>query len=124
VLVPGNHGTTFGGNPLACAVGLSVIQTIKKNNYIEMVAENKIIKQLKQKLHNNPKVIDIRGKGYMIGIQLNTDCSHLVKLALDEKNLLINVTHGDTIRLLPAFIMTKQQQNKLINDIIKLIEQV
>ena len=124
VLVPGNHGTTFGGNPLACAVGLAVINTIKKNNYIQQVAENTFINTFKSKLKNNPTVIDIRGKGYMIGIQLNKDCSHLIKLALEEKNLLINVTHGDTIRLLPAFVMTEQQQNELITKIIDLIEQV
>lgn len=124
VLVPGNHGTTFGGNPLACAVGLAVINTIKKNNYIQQVAENTLINTFKSKLKNNPTVIDIRGKGYMIGIQLNKDCSHLIKLALEEKNLLINVTHGDTIRLLPAFVMTEQQQNELIRKIIDLIEQV
>ena len=124
VLVPGNHGTTFGGNPLACAVGLAVINTIKKNNYIQQVAENTLINTFKSKLKNNPTVIDIRGKGYMIGIQLNKDCSHLIKLALEEKNLLINVTHGDTIRLLPAFVMTEQQQNELITKIIDLIEQV
>ena len=124
VLVPGNHGTTFGGNPLACAVGLAVINTIKKNNYIQQVAENTFINTFKSKLKNNPTVIDIRGKGYMIGIQLNKDCSHLIKLALEEKNLLINVTRGDTIRLLPAFVMTEQQQNELITKIIDLIEQV
>jgi len=124
VLVPGNHGTTFGGNPLACAVGLAVINTIKKNNYIQQVAENTLINTFKSKLKNNPTVIDIRGKGYMIGIQLNKDCSHLIKLALEEKNLLINVTRGDTIRLLPAFVMTEQQQNELITKIIDLIEQV
>lgn len=124
VLVPGNHGTTFGGNPLACAVGLAVINTIKKNNYIQQVAENTFINTFKSKLKNNPTVIDIRGKGYMIGVQLNKDCSHLIKLALEEKNLLINVTHGDTIRLLPAFVMTEQQQNELITKIIDLIEQV
>jgi len=124
ILVPGNHGTTFGGNPLSCAVGLAVIKTIKENNYVAKVAENKIINTLKEKLKNNPTVTDIRGKGYMIGIQLNTDCTHLIKLALEEKNLLINVTHGDTIRLLPSFVMTEEQQQELITKVIDLIEQV
>lgn len=123
ILVPGNHGTTFGGNPLACSVGLTVLATIKKHNFVEMIAENKLLNSFKDKLKNNSSVIDIRGKGYMIGIQLNTDCSHLVKLAL-EQNLLINITRGDTIRLLPSFVMTTQQQDELITKVINLIEQV
>lgn len=123
ILVPGNHGTTFGGNPLACSVGLAVIDTIKKNQYIDKIANNEIIKQLKEQLKNNSKVIKIRGKGYMVGIQLNTDCSHLVKLAL-KKKILINVTNGTTIRLLPPFVITKQQQAEIITKIIQLIEQV
>ncbi len=123
ILVPGNHGTTFGGNPLACAVGLTVIDTIKKNNYLQKVASNKLIASLKEQLKNNPKVIDVRGKGYMIGIQLNCDCTHLVQKAL-SKNLLINVTRGNTIRLLPAFVITQQQQDELISKITQLIEQI
>jgi acetylornithine aminotransferase len=124
ILVPGNHGTTFGGNPLACAVGLTVIETITNNQYIKKIAQNNLINQFESALKNNLNVINIRGKGYMIGIQLNTDCTHLIKLALEEMNLLINVTHGDTIRLLPAFVMTELQQEELITKVVNLIEQV
>ncbi len=124
VLVPGNHGTTFGGNPLACAVGLTVIETIKSANYIEKVAQQgqKIIASLQEKLSANSGVINIRGKGYMIAIQLDSPCTNLVAEAL-KLNLLLNVTRGDTIRLLPSFVMDTTQQDELINKVVTLVNQ-
>lgn len=122
VLVPGNHGTTFGGNPLACAAGLAVINTLETDRLIPEVALKgaKLINQFKTALSNQAGVIDIRGKGYMIGIQLDRPCTELVTIAL-EKGLLINVTRGDTIRLLPAFVMTEQQTEQLVQDLTHII---
>ena len=122
VLVPGNHGTTFGGNPLACAVGLAVLNTIEAHNFIPAIAKKgqAIIEKFKQSLSHVPGVNMVRGKGYMIGIQLDRPCGELVKKALD-KGLLINVTRGDTIRLLPTFVMSEKQTEQLVTDLTLLV---
>jgi acetylornithine/N-succinyldiaminopimelate aminotransferase len=111
VLVPGNHGTTFGGNPLACAAALATLETMQVHNHVEHVAEKgtNLLNAFKQALNGVDGIVDIRGKGYMIGIQLDRPCGDLVARAL-EKKLLINVTRGDTIRLLPIFVMTQEQR--------------
>ena len=122
VLVPGNHGTTFGGNPLACAVGLAVLNTIEAHNFIPAIAKKgqAIIEKFIQSLSHVPGVSMVRGKGYMIGIQLDRPCGELVKKALD-KGLLINVTRGDTIRLLPTFVMSEKQTEQLVTDLTLLV---
>ncbi len=123
VLVPGNHGTTFGGNPLACAAGLAVINVLEANHYIPSIASkgDKLLKQFKEALVNQTGVLDIRGKGYMIGIQLDRPCGELVATAL-EQGLLINVTRGDTIRLLPTFVMSSEQTDELVNTLVDIIQ--
>lgn len=122
VLVPGNHGTTFGGNPLACAAGLAVINVLEANHYIPSVAEkgDALLSQFKEAFANQSGVLDVRGKGYMIGIQLDRPCGELVVAAL-EKGLLINVTRGDTVRLLPTFVMSAEQTDELITKLTDLI---
>jgi len=122
VLVPGNHGTTFGGNPLACAAGLAVINVLEANHYIPSVAEkgDALLSQFKEAFSNQSGVLDVRGKGYMIGIQLDRPCGELVVTAL-EKGLLINVTRGDTVRLLPTFVMSAEQTDELVTKLTGLI---
>ncbi|VAW49273.1 Acetylornithine aminotransferase [hydrothermal vent metagenome] len=123
VLVPGNHGTTFGGNPLACAAGLAVINVLEANHYIPAIATkgDALLKQFKEALANQTGVLDIRGKGYMIGIQLNRPCGELVATAL-EQGLLINVTRNDTIRLLPTFVMSPKQTDELVTKLVAMIQ--
>ncbi|WP_029408107.1 aspartate aminotransferase family protein [Thiomicrorhabdus sp. Milos-T2] len=120
--VPGNHGTTFGGNPLACAAGLAVINTLEVHNHVAAVAKKgqQLIEQFKQTLQNQQGVVEVRGKGYMIGIQLDRPCGELVALAL-EAGLLINVTRGDTIRLLPTYVMSNEQTEFLVKTLNELI---
>ena len=122
VLVPGNHGTTFGGNPLACAAGLAVINVLEANQYIPTVATKgaQLLNQFKQSLSDQKHVLDIRGIGYMIGIQLDRPCTELVGIAL-EQGLLINVTRGDTIRLLPTFVMSAEQTDELVTKLTDII---
>lgn len=122
VLVPGNHGTTFGGNPLACAAGLAVINVLEANQYIPSVATKgaQLLNQFKQSLSDQKHVLDIRGIGYMIGIQLDRPCTELVGVAL-EQGLLINVTRGDTIRLLPTFVMSAEQTDELVTKLTDII---
>lgn len=119
---PGNHGTTFGGNPLACAAGLAVINTLEQHDYISQVAKQgeQIMAAFRDALADQQDVVEVRGKGYMIGIQLDRPCAELVKLALD-KGLLINVTRGDTVRLLPPFVISEAQTAQLVGDLSQLI---
>lgn len=123
VLSAGNHGTTFGGNPLACAAALAVVDVLTIHNHIDLVAKKgtALIERFQTELKGIPGVVDIRGKGYMIGIQLDRPCGELVLSAL-EKRLLINVTRGDTIRLLPTFVMSQEQTDELVITLTKLIK--
>ncbi len=115
VFAPGNHGSTFGGNPLATRVGLTVLELIEQQNLCNNAANmgNYLLAGFKQELGEVEGVTDIRGLGLMIGIELQNDCPELVKLAM-EYDLLINVTAGNTIRLLPALITTKEQADTII----------
>ncbi|QCU90711.1 aspartate aminotransferase family protein [Thiomicrorhabdus sediminis] len=123
-LVPGNHGTTFGGNPLACAAGLAVLNTMQVHNHIKSVVRKgaDLLAAFTAELSGQTGIVDIRGKGYMIGIQLNKPCGELVTRAL-EKGLLINVTRGDTVRLLPTFVMSDEQSKHLVSTLSQLIKE-
>lgn len=124
VLQPGNHGSTFGGNPLACTAALAVINTITENGFIDAIAARgtQILNAFKEALENHKSVADIRGKGLMIGIELNKPCAELVGNA-QKKGLLINVTAGNTLRLLPPFIMSDEETEFLIKGIIDLVNE-
>ncbi len=124
VLQPGNHGTTFGGNPLACSAGIAVIQTLLAGNLIARAKDlgASLLHKFQQALGDNPKVVDIRGKGLMLGIELNAACPELVQKARD-KGILINVTAGNTIRLLPTFILTDAEAEELVNKVVDLVNE-
>ena len=122
LLTPGTHGSTFGGNPLVCAVANTVLETIENEQILENANTigNYIESQLSQALADSDKVIEIRQKGMMIAIELTVDTSTLLQLALDEHQLLINVT-GQAIRLLPPLVMTHEEADLLINKVTQLI---
>jgi acetylornithine/N-succinyldiaminopimelate aminotransferase len=119
---PGNHGSTFGGNPLACAAGLAVVDTLVGEGLVERAAA--LGEQLRQNftlaLGEQPFVRNIRGKGLMIGIELDRPCTELVGMAL-ERGLLINVTAGNTIRLLPPLVMSDDEAEQLVGALTALI---
>jgi len=123
-LSPGTHGSTFGGNPLATAAALAVIDTIEKEQLCKRAAAlgNSIRADFKKALANNSAVIDIRGSGLMIGIELDQPCGQLVTDALTA-GLLINVTAGSTIRLLPPLTMTDENAATLVEKLTTLIQQ-
>lgn len=127
IMQPGNHGSTFGGNPLACATASTVIDTIRSENLISNAKTlgEYMLNGFTEKLSALAGVREIRGLGLMIGIELdndhlNYDCSELVKLAL-EKQLLINVTAGNVIRLLPPLILDQQQADTIIETVSQLV---
>ncbi len=127
IMQPGNHGSTFGGNPLMCATASTVIDTIKSDKLIDNARQlgDYMLKSFMEKLSAIDGVSEVRGLGLMIGIeldnnQLNHDCTDFVKLALDKK-LLINVAGGNVIRLLPPLIITRQHADTIIDTVSDLI---
>ena len=124
LLTAGNHGSTFGGNPLACSAALAVLETLDNENLIEQAVQkgDAICSKFIERLQGNNHVVDIRHKGMMIGIELDTPCTELVKSAL-QKGLLINVTSEKTIRLLPPLIFNDQQINQLVETLSTLIKE-
>jgi acetylornithine aminotransferase len=122
ILTAGTHGSTFGGNLLACSAALAVLETLEVEKLIESVEQksNAICSGLSAHLQNNKHVIDIRHKGLMIGIELDHPCADLVKLAL-QQGLLINVTNEKTIRLLPPLIINQQQIDQLVETLTAII---
>jgi acetylornithine/N-succinyldiaminopimelate aminotransferase len=123
IFQPGNHGTTFGGNPIACSAGIAVINQLSPALIQKVkILGDKILADFKKLLSGNAKVVDIRGKGLMIGIELNTPCGDLVQKGRDN-GILINVTAMNTIRLLPTFVMTDAEVDELVSKVVKLVNE-
>ena len=120
---PGNHGSTFGGNPLACAAALATLAAIAEQALCRHAAElgEFMLKGFTQELGGAKGIVDIRGLGLMIGIELDRPCGDLVKLAL-EQGLLINVTAEKTVRLLPPLVMTQDEASQLTQQVSALIK--
>ncbi len=121
---PGNHGSTFGGNPLACAAGQAVVDTIREQDLCGNASAigDYLLQALRQRLGELPQVADIRGSGLMIGIELSEPCADLVPAAL-EAGLLINVTAERVVRLLPPLILNREQADQLLDLLCPLIAQ-
>ena len=121
---PGSHGSTFGGNPLVCQTALTVLEVIENDNILDNALQlgKYLVEQFESELSDSDKVVEIRGKGLMIAIELNQDCSSLLKAALEEK-LLINIT-GQSIRLLPPLIITKTEADIIVKTLSKLIDEL
>ena len=123
LMQPGNHGSTFGGNPLACAAALATINTLQDDHLIERAAVlgDRIMASFKTALAGVEHVVEIRGKGCMIGIELNKPCKSLFSAAMTA-GLIINVTADTVIRLLPPFIMTDDQADQVLAILTPLIK--
>lgn len=122
VFAPGNHGSTFGGNPLVCAAALAVVNTIIEQQLMDNVAEQGdfIKSQLATAFADNANVLEIRGKGLMIGIELSKPCGALVAAAR-AKGVLLNVTANSVIRLLPPLILTRQQAQQIVDTVTTIV---
>ena len=123
VLQPGNHGSTFGGNPLACRAALAVIDTIEQDGLVERanVLSHRLLDGFNERLGDNTHVLDIRAQGLLLGIELDTPCAVLVREALDNR-LLINVTADKVIRLLPPLIISDAEADMIVDKVCNLIE--
>ncbi len=119
---PGSHGSTFGGSPLACVAALTTLAIIEEENLMaHAVKLGEFIRNgLAQALSGVKDVVQIRGMGLMIGIELAQPCGDIVNFAL-EQGLLINVTAENVIRLLPALVMQQAEAQQLINGLSGLI---
>jgi len=120
---PGNHGSTFGGNPLACAAGLAVLDTIEQQQLLSHVTKTSelLLNTLKQRLSQHPLCHNIRGQGMMLGIELTQPCAEIVDIALEQK-LLLNVTAGNVIRLLPPLIIDNEQVELIAEGVTRCVE--
>jgi predicted acetylornithine/succinylornithine family transaminase len=129
VFFQGDHGTTFGGNPVSCAAGLIVLEEIFENGLLEKVSElgSYLKDQLKIIQNKYIQIIkDVRGKGFMIGIELRSPCKTIVDEMLKRK-ILINCTNSNVIRLLPPLIIDKEQINYFLEnfeDVISKLDKV
>lgn len=120
---PGNHGSTFGGNPLACAASIATLEEIEKLKLWEnaKIQGSALLKGLKDKLKDHPHVQEVRGKGLLIGIELDKPCRDILPLALKER-LLFNITNDTIIRLTPPLIINHEQVEKILDILPRLID--
>jgi len=123
LMEPGKHGSTFGGNPLACSAGIATLNAIEKEYLIKNASTQGLLitNLLNEKFKSNKNIVSIRYLGLMIGIELSMPCVEIVNIAL-EKKLLINVTSESVIRLLPPLIINKKEAKMLTDRLIKTIE--
>ena len=122
VFGPGHHGSTYGGNPLACAAAQAVVDTITGEDLCQRATDRgQLIRDtLIAELQDPESIVEIRGRGLMLGIELPHNCSELPATAL-AKGLLINVTAGNTIRLLPPLIISEDDSRTLGRGVAALI---
>ena len=122
VFKPGNHGSTFGGNPLACAAALATLAVIEEQNLCDHAAQmGAFIRDgLAQRLAGVKGVVQVRNLGLLIGAELDRPCGELVKIALAE-GLLINVTADSVVRLLPPLIINQDEAGQLVETLSRLI---
>jgi len=122
LFAPGNHGSTFGGNPLASVAALTTIETIARDGLREnaLKMSDLLRHDLEKGLRGIVGVREIRGRGLMLGIELDRPCSALVAEAL-AAGLLINVTHDTVIRLLPPLIFSEKEVEELVGKLVPLI---
>jgi ornithine--oxo-acid transaminase len=111
VFDPGSHGSTFGGNPLACAVAIKALEILKRDNYEDMSKEKGAYFIDKLRKIDNDEIIDIRGKGLLIGMEFSCDAAPYVE-KLIEAGVLAKETHEKTIRFTPPIIISYEELDK------------
>lgn len=124
LFAPGKHGSTFGGNPLACNTALTVLHTMEKDKLVQNAATmgDYLIKNLRETLSKKNGVVEIRGQGLMLGVELDRPCRDIMAIGA-KHGLLFNVTANTTIRLLPPLILKKEEADQLVTRLNKTIDE-
>ena len=124
VFGPGNHGTTFGGNPLAMRAGVTTIEVMEADGLLDNATAvgDYLMDALRRELAG-PGLVEVRGRGLMIGVELDRPCGELVGRCLD-KGLVINVTADSVIRLLPALVFTREHADTLVATLVPLVREL
>jgi acetylornithine aminotransferase len=122
IFEPGNHGSTFGGNPLVCSAALAVIETLVEDNLMARAAElgKRILRGLQEGLAGNNDVIDIRGRGLLLAVEMSQPCGGLVAKGLAH-GILLNVTHDNIVRLLPPLTLTDAEADEIVSRVVAVI---
>lgn len=125
LLTPGSHGSTFGGNPLACRVACEVLEIIEEQQLLANARRQGawLLKALKDRLAGHPGVREVRGKGLMIGIELTEATGKLASQAA-ERGLLLNVTRATVVRLLPALTLNEDEARQIVEHLVALLSPV
>lgn len=123
LFTPGSHGSTFGGNPLACRVGCTVLEIIEEQGLREnaKLQGERLLARLCIELADNPNVLAIRGQGLMIGIELKQPIRDLTLITARDHGLLINVTRGKTIRLLPPLTIDEREVEMIVRGVCRVL---
>ena len=125
LLGPGDHGSTYGGNPLCCAAAIAVLTTLRDDNVMQRArpVREALLAAFHQAITDPDLITEVRGSGLMIGIQPRVATKEIVQRGLD-RGLLINVAGGDTIRVLPPLVMTDEQAGELGAGIANIINDI
>lgn len=125
LFTPGSHGSTFGGNPLACRVGCTVLDIIQEQGLVNNAKAQgeRLLNRLRAELADNPNVLAIRGQGLMIGVELKQPVRDLALCAARDHGLLINVTRSKTIRLLPPLTIDEREVEMIVRGVSRILAQ-
>lgn len=125
---PGMHGTTFGGNPLACAVALAVIDEMERTHLLEHVTEvgNYFLAQFRKLAADNPSIVEVRGTGLMLGVEMRSAelATEVTNRLLYERHILMNRTSETVLRFLPPFLITRQHVDETIAALSGILQEV
>ncbi|TFB44904.1 aspartate aminotransferase family protein [Pseudomonas sp. F01002] len=124
LFTPGSHGSTFGGNPLACRVGCTVLEIIEEQGLLEnaKLQGQRLLARLRIELADDPNILEIRGQGLMIGIELKQPIRDLTLIVARDHGLLINVTRGKTIRLLPPLTIDEREVEMIVRGVCRAVK--
>jgi acetylornithine aminotransferase len=124
VFSPGKHGSTFGGNPLACTAAVTVIDTMKEEKLLDNAAAvGRVIREgLSEGLSGTAGFVEVRGLGMMIGVELDRPCADIITMAL-ERGLVLNVTAESVIRLVPPLVMSEAEGAQLVSLLVPVVKE-
>ena len=121
LLQPGDHGTTFGGNPVACAAANAVLDVIESKKL--MRSAQTFEKKIKKSLRNTPGISEVRGRGLLIGIELSTPIAKKIAAAMLEAGVIVNAANDQTIRIAPPLIVSTAQIEKFLATLKKVLKE-